>query len=83
MLENVSDEERQLIDQEIFNHHKIAAIKIYREATGADLKAAKETIEAYMEELGRTSRDKFKERPPGAGCLVLILLVLTLAGLWF
>jgi ribosomal protein L7/L12 len=48
---------------------KIAAIRLYREATGAGLKEAKEAVEAIAERHGISRMAK-------SGCLTLVLLML-------
>jgi ribosomal protein L7/L12 len=53
---------------------KIAAIKVYRERTGAGLKEAKESVETIAASRGLVA-------PPRSGCLGLILLLM-LIPLW-
>jgi hypothetical protein len=68
------------IREHLFAGSKIAAIKVYREATGADLKTSKEFIEALEERMRdefpehfKTGRLSIKADRPG-GCLGLLLL---------
>lgn len=49
MNRDLSSDELAAITGEIKRGNKIAAIKIYRDATGSDLKDAKEAIEAFMQ----------------------------------
>jgi ribosomal protein L7/L12 len=49
MNRDLSASELAAITGEIKRGNKIAAIKIYRDATGSDLKDSKEAIEAFME----------------------------------
>lgn len=54
---------------------KIDAIKIYRQATGADLKAAKESVEAIARERGIPSST-------GCGPAVLLFAILLIVAIW-
>jgi ribosomal protein L7/L12 len=60
--------EREVVSQ-LEQGRKIAAIKIYREATGARLKEAKEAVEAIAERHGISRMAK-------SGCVTLVLLML-------
>jgi hypothetical protein len=59
---------------------KIAAIKLYREFTGADLKASKETIDQLSGELFQRDPSTYATLAPrGAGCASVVAVVLALA----
>jgi hypothetical protein len=66
----------------VFNGEKIAAIKIYREDTGASLKDAKDAVDKLEAEWRVTSPEKFTapaKKQRGCGiCLVIVLSVLAL-----
>jgi ribosomal protein L7/L12 len=63
--------ERELVSQ-LEQGRKIWAIKIYREATGARLKEAKDAVEAIAERHGISRMAK-------SGCVTLVLLSVPLA----
>jgi hypothetical protein len=66
----------------IFSGQKIAAIKLYREATGAGLAEAKDAVEKIEAELRGTSPEKFKAAPAGKGCLGMVVMVCAVV-VWF
>jgi ribosomal protein L7/L12 len=66
-----ADLERAVVAQ-LEEGRKIPAIKLYREATGAGLKEAKEAVEAIAERHGHSRMAK-------SGCLTLLLLLVPLS----
>lgn len=73
------------VQNQLYDGHKIAAIRMVREEQGMELTQAK----AYVEELERKLREAYPEAMPEpkktTGCASLIaipLLVLTAWGLW-
>jgi ribosomal protein L7/L12 len=64
---------------------RIEAIKVYREATGNDLKASKEFVDALAAELVERDAERFaaltKPRTAGCSTAVWVLVVLGLLGL--
>jgi hypothetical protein len=78
---------QERIEAFLHDGHKIAAIKLYRETTGVNLKDAKDAIEAYHEELIRLRPSEFgvqtePTRPRTvSGCSgVFLVIILILAG---
>ena len=60
------------ITRALYAGHKIEAIKVYREATGAQLVDAKNAVERFEAELRAATPDKFKAPPAGKGCATTI-----------
>ena len=73
--------EQQWIDiqQELFAGRKIQAIKLYRQFSEADLKTAKDAMDAYEEKLRAQAPERFSA-PAKSGCFSVILLVIGLLG---
>jgi hypothetical protein len=90
MARAVPDAVAAEIRTEILAGHKIAAIKLYRQASGEGLKEAKDFIESVEAELRRTEPNAFTAPPRGKGCrttaagLVLLFLTIIISGtlLW-
>jgi len=57
-----------LITECLFRENKIGAIKLYREATNAGLKEAKDQVEALEASLRATAPEKFVGLPVRKGC---------------
>jgi hypothetical protein len=75
----LSDEQREQINQSLFQGNLIAAIKVYREATGSDLKTSRD----FILELEKSLRAEHPERfqfAQRSGCLGVILLAII--GCW-
>lgn len=72
----LTEAQQDQIKAELFAGTKIQAIKTYRAATGSDLKAAKDAVEAIEADLRATSPEKFTTPAAKAGCLPLLLLLL-------
>ncbi|MFL6110155.1 MAG: ribosomal protein L7/L12 [Catenulispora sp.] len=70
----MTDASRDPIHAEIFRGRKIQAIKLYREATGADLKTAKDAVESTESDLRARHPDRFTAPPSSGGCLTMLLL---------
>jgi len=68
MPDSPTPEESQQIADAIAAGRKIEAIKIYRRATGKDLKSAKEFVEALTDELKKKDPEKYGSIPQGKGC---------------
>jgi hypothetical protein len=75
MKRELSQQEIQQINEDLFAGRKIAAIKTYREATECDLKDAKDFIDQLETQLRTQYPDKFTKLPISKGCLILFLLV--------
>ena len=67
------------INDAIFAHRKIEAIKIYREATGQGLKESKDFIESLTDQLRAEVPEKFGPEPSGIGCAGTMLMLAFLA----
>jgi len=72
---NIPEDKLGPIKENIFHGYKIAAIKLYREATGAGLADAKNEVEKLETELRRTSPQMFKAPPASKGCLGMVVMV--------
>ena len=76
-----TQEERLWIEEALASGRKIEAIKIYREATGKDLKEAKEFIEAFVEIQKERDPEGYAMISAGSqrkGCGSMMLLGLSL-----
>jgi hypothetical protein len=82
---NLPEDKLAPIKEAIFCGHKIAAIKLYREATGTGLVEAKNAVEKLEAELRGTSPEKFKAAPAGKGCVGVVMMVcaVVVAAVWF
>lgn len=82
-----SPEQTDRLIEALTNNRKIAAIKIYRESTGADLASAKNAVESLDASLRASHPERFARPPQGSGCTIttssaLALLLLPPALLW-
>lgn len=80
---NLSNEQAKRIGAALEAGNKIEAIKLYREFTGSDLRAAKDAVEALIAELVQREPQKYaKLNQPAQGCspILLAVVVLALAG---
>jgi hypothetical protein len=80
--DTLSDTQRDQLHAELFAGRKIQAIKIYREATGADLKTAKDAVEAIDFELRTQHPDRFENSSSKSGCMTMLLLLLSPLAAW-
>lgn len=76
MSDKLSPEQIEEINQALIQGKKIAAIKIYRDATGQGLKEAKDFIEALISKLMEQDPEKFAHLNKASGCAGMILLTL-------
>ena len=75
MADEPTQEQIEEIGSALASGRKIEAIKIYREATGKDLKAAKEFVDALIPKLKEQDPEKYaKLSAQGTGCASVILL---------
>jgi ribosomal protein L7/L12 len=74
-VNQLTEQQRQAIDAEIFGGRKIAAIKLYREATGIGLKEAKDAIEDIEKDLRQSQPEKFAHNAGKSGCLSVVAVV--------
>lgn len=63
VMTGLNTSQRFEIEQLLFKDRKIAAIKVYRESTGADLPVAKAAVEALARQLYRAKPWMFKQPP--------------------
>ena len=70
-MSELSDDVREEIISDLKSGRKIAAIKRYREATGAGLKDAKEFIETLTDRMSAEFPDQVSKP---SGCLGVLLL---------
>lgn len=75
MSNEINPEAIQQIANEIFSGRKIQAIKLYREHSGTDLKAAKDFVESMEAELRAKQPGKFTAPPAGKGCLGMLAVL--------
>ncbi len=76
MTAEYTPEEMQQISDALYAGRKIEAIKLYREASGKDLKDSKEFVESLESKLREETPDKFAHPPGKSGCLVVLVLLL-------
>ena len=76
MSDQLSREQIEEITQALVRNNKIAAIKIYREATGQGLKESKEFIDALIPQLMEKEPEKFAHLSQSSGCAGMFLLAL-------
>ena len=75
MADQPTQEQIEEMGSALASGRKIEAIKIYRGATGKDLKAAKEFIDALIPTLKEQDPEKYARlSAQGAGCASVILL---------
>ncbi len=92
MSNQIPTEVAQQIADRVFSGQKIAAIKLYREHSGKNLKEAKEFIESLEAQLRAREPDKFRTPAVGKGCLaqvggigvgilvIVLVLIMALSG---
>ena len=80
MDEELTDDQKQEILEYLVKGQKIEAIKVYREATGAGLKEAKDVIDAWDRKLRAEHPDQMPAAKSGCGAVVLgAILILAAA----
>lgn len=78
MPHNLSDEQWQQIEADLFAGRKIQAIKLFRESTNSGLKEAKDVLDEHE----RVLREQFPEKFTASkqvGCYVSAMIALTVA----
>lgn len=81
MPNDLSDDQRQAIEAELFAGRSIQAIKLYRAATGVGLAEAKDAVDAMKASLLQDDPTRFKAKG-GSGCASVLLLAGSMAGLF-
>ena len=85
MTDELNDSQWDEIESALFAGRKIEAIKLYRDATGAGLKDAKDIIDEHERELRGSQSESFRA-PANKGCgsaAALLLLGASAAGWLF
>jgi hypothetical protein len=83
-VRQLTDQDRDAIIANLYAGQKIAAIKVYRQATGQGLKESKDFIESIESRLREESPERFQTAAPagcGPGVIAIILLTALLAGI--
>jgi hypothetical protein len=70
---DLTPEQWEQVEVEIFAGRKISAIKLFREHTGSDLRDAKQAIDAHEQFLRAERPDSFTA-PARSGCAGAVLL---------
>lgn len=78
-MNQLTDQQRQQVNAEIFGGRKIEAIKLYREATGDGLKEAKDAVEEIEKDLRQREPDKFAKPAGKSGCMSVVAVVAVVA----
>lgn len=77
---SLTDEQRTEMTELLFIGHKLNAIKIYRQATGAGLKESKDFVDALEASLMQTMPERFEiinvTGPPTSFVVSLLLVIL-------
>jgi ribosomal protein L7/L12 len=68
-MNELTEQQRQAINAEIFGRRKIEAIKLYREATGHQLVDAKNAVEEIEKDLQQREPGKFAKAAGKSGCM--------------
>jgi ribosomal protein L7/L12 len=76
----LTDQQRQAINAEIFGGRKIEAIKLYREATGCQLIDAKQAVEGIEKDLRERQPESFAHETAKSGCLGIMACCALLVG---
>ncbi len=74
-------QEIEQIESALAGGRKIEAIKLYRAATGCDLKDSKDAIDALIPQLREKDPARYAKLSQGAGCASLLLVCFGLAWL--
>ena len=84
-MAQLTNQQREAIEQELFAGRKIAAIKLHREATGTGLAEAKKAVEDLEVDLRRRCPERFVSGAQKSGCLgvLAVMTVLAVGGVWF
>lgn len=77
-MNQLTEQQRPAINAEIFGGRKIEAIKLYREATGAGLKEAKDAVEEIEKDLRQREPNKFAKQTGKSGCMSVVAVAVLL-----
>lgn len=81
MAKDLTPEQTQQIADALAAGRKIEAIKLYRNATGADLKASKDFIDALVPKLLEQDPVKYAKAAQGGGCASVVIVAAVIAAL--
>ena len=81
-MAELTDQQRQAINAEIFGGRKIDAIKLYREATDGGLKEAKDAVEEIEKDLRQREPNKFAKPAGKSGCMSVVAVVALVVSAW-
>lgn len=81
MAKDLTSEQTQQIADALAAGRKIDAIKFYRDATGADLKASKDFIDALVPKLLEQDPVKYSKAAQGGGCASVLITAAVIAAL--
>ena len=73
MANELTPEQQTAISNAIYSGNKIEAIKLYRTATGSDLKDSKDAVEKLAAELEASNPAMFARRRSQSGSLATLL----------
>jgi hypothetical protein len=79
-MAQLTDQQRQEVENEIFAGRKISAIKLYRKATGTELVDAKKAIEGMEVNLRRRSPENFISSGSKSGCMTVVACAALIGG---
>ena len=82
-MNQLSDEQFRQVSEAILSGNKIAAIKVYREATGLGPKEAKEEVERITADLARDHPELLENQKKGCAALFFIAGVLSAGAIKF
>lgn len=82
MPENLTAPQRQSLENLLYEGRKIEAIKLYRQATGGDLRDAKQAVDAFESQLRQQWPQRFVARKAGCGTAAVIFLLFMLTWCW-
>ena len=74
-MNQLTEQQRQAINADIFGGRKIEAIKLYREATGVGLKEAKDAVDGMEKDLRQREPNKFAKPAGKSGCISVVAVV--------
>jgi hypothetical protein len=74
-MNQLTEQQRQAMNAEIFGGRKIEAIKLFREATGCQLVDAKKAVEDVEKDLRQREPTKFTHRAGKFGCMSAVAVV--------
>ena len=74
-MNQLTEQQQQAINADIFGGRKIEAIKLYRKATGVGLKEAKDAVDGMEKDLRQREPNKFAKPAGKSGCMSVVAVV--------